>query len=341
MNRRGFTLIELLVVIAIIAILIGLLIPAVQKARAMMQRLDCQNNLKQMGIALHNYINNNGTLPPADLNATNYGPSAQERLLPYIEQGAVAAMVNDTEVSGSSDASTVSSSDLAGRVRIKTYLCPSDVQQGDGYEFGWTNYHSNWGTCVTSTKAWDGAFVPLAGGTTLSIGAGSPIRPEQISDGMSTTGAFAEVCNGSGSNAPFVSRPADNRYDCFEAAPRVTTGTALTTIQNTLRSQNWKTAQYAGAPGWGNPPWRWRGYPWREGSIWRSGYTHLLPPNSPCWRLNADWWQLVTPTSSMHDGGANVVMCDGSVKFVSNNIDPVIWLGMGSRAGGEAVPALD
>src|SRR3954451_8534359 len=101
-----------------------------------------------------------------------------------------------------------------------------------------------------------------------------------------------------------------------------------------LKAMNWQTAQLAG-PGWGGSGWRWRGYPWREGSIWRGGYTHLLPPNSPCWRTNGDWWQLVSPTTSFHPGGANVVLCDGSVRYVPENIDGAVWEAAGSRNGGE------
>src|SRR3954453_8054866 len=102
MKRRGFTLIELLVVIAIIAILIGLLIPAVQKVREAAQRISCTNNLKQMGIALHNYVNSNSCLPSSDLNPGTYGPSSLERLLPYIEQDNTAKMYLDTAASGAS-----------------------------------------------------------------------------------------------------------------------------------------------------------------------------------------------------------------------------------------------
>src|SRR5499425_422956 len=100
--RLGFTLIELLVVIAILAILIGLLVPAVQKVREAANRMSCTNNLKQLGLALHNYNQNFSAFPEASLNAATYGPSELERLLPYIEQDIAAQMFVDSGASGGS-----------------------------------------------------------------------------------------------------------------------------------------------------------------------------------------------------------------------------------------------
>src|SRR5262249_44313771 len=104
-----------------------------------------------------------------------------------------------------------------------------------------------------------------------------------------------------------------------------------------FQARDWRTADFAGSPGWGYPYWRYRGYPWREGSVWRNGYNHLLPPNQACWRPNGDWWQLVTPASSFHPGGVNVMMSDGAVRFVSETVDPNAWTAAGSRNGGEAI----
>ena len=83
--------------------------------------------------------------------------------------------------------------------------------------------------------------------------------------------------------------------------------------------------------------WNWRGYPWREGSVWRNGFNTLLPPNKPCYRPNGQWWELVTPASSYHPGGVNACFADGSVRFVSEAIDPDVWAAAGTRAGGEAL----
>ena len=85
----------------------------------------------------------------------------------------------------------------------------------------------------------------------------------------------------------------------------------------------------------GSSVWRYRGYPWNEGNIWRNWYNHLLPPNSPCWRPNSDWWQLVSPASSFHPGGVNILMCDGSLRFTMETVDPDVWLATGTRMGNE------
>jgi prepilin-type processing-associated H-X9-DG protein len=100
-----------------------------------------------------------------------------------------------------------------------------------------------------------------------------------------------------------------------------------------LALTNWQSAPTAG--GW-SPPWRWKGYPYVERSIWRNGYVHLAPPNSVCWR-NGDWDDIMLPASSYHTGGANVVFCDGSVRFVRENVDRNTWMAAESRNGGETL----
>ena len=198
----------------------------------------------------------------------------------------------------------------------------------------WGNYHANSGTWVSTAKTWDGVFGDATSetantGTTLTIPPLKPIRIADIKDGTSNTVMYAEVSNGPDPNGNDPPR----RIDCFDAGT-VTTANA-TNAQTALLAKNWKTASLIPfSPT--SQYWRWRGYPWTEGSIFKGWYNHLLPPNSPCWRPNADWWQLVTPASSYHIGGVNVVMCDGSVRYVNDDVNPTIWMAVGTRAGGEA-----
>ncbi len=127
-SRRGFTLIELLVVIAIIAILIGLLIPAVQKVRESAQRTQCYNNLKQMGLAMHNYHDASQCFPPAFTSGTNWGWATL--ILPYLEQGNVYAALNPT-------ATTFPAMPTPStNVPLSVYLCPSDPSAGINSYFG-------------------------------------------------------------------------------------------------------------------------------------------------------------------------------------------------------------
>lgn len=338
MRRKAFTLIELLVVIAIIAILIALLVPAVQKVREAAARTQCVNNLKQLGLAMNSYHSAMKQLPSSCFNTGTYGPSAIGFLLPYVDQDVLGSQMDTAVASGASASATLTPWDTAGAAKLQVLICPSDRQTAYlTLQFGWTNYHTNHGSWVMLKNRWDGVFGP--NGVVIS---GVPAAPfmkfANITDGTSNTAAMAEVCRGLGNDS---AGPRDDRQDCFEAtgAPPVTSAAAA---RASLVSQSSATALFAGGTSWGqNPPWRWRGYPWREGSVWRSGYNHLLPPNAPCWRPNGDWWQLVSTASSFHSGGVNVLFCDGSVHFVAQNISPDNWTAIGTPAGEEPVNLAD
>lgn len=321
-QRAGFTLVELLVVIAIIGVLVALLLPAVQSAREAARRTSCTNNLKQLGLAVQNYHDTFNVLPSGCPSSANFGPSAHVYLLPFIEQQNVFDLYDPADHSGGSTAVV---NDVPGKFRPKVYICPSDPNPRKDTVLGWTNYHTNHGTWVgTGQKAWDGMFGPAfdAGGGKAVHG----LRLASLTDGTSHTSAFAEVCNGPAGG------DVDRKTDCFEYSGSLSAVPAE--ARQTLLAQDWKSAGSAGA--W-DPPWRWRGYPWREGTMWRNGYNHLLPPNSACWRANNDWWQLVSPASSFHPAGVNTAMADGSVRFVSDSVDGAAWEATGSRSGGESI----
>ena len=188
--------------------------------------------------------------------------------------------------------------------------------------YGFTNYHTNYGRWVGVTNAWDGVF-----GTNFVPFGSVPVYPAtkivDISDGTTNTVMFAEVANGDNGNTPARRDP---RRDCLDGGtiPR----TSMAAARNHLLGINVQTA--------GSLSWNWRGYPWREGSIWRNGMNTLMPPNSGCFRPSSgQWWELVTPASSYHSGGVNVGLADGSVKFVRDGVDRDVWTGVGSKSGGE------
>lgn len=324
----GFTLVELLVVIAIIGVLVALLLPAVQSAREAARRTQCQNHLKQLGLAMHNFESLNKTLPHGSEQAVNWGPSAHTQLLPLVEQGNTYSQFTFAYAQGSGRDTKVSGQALelheqAAMVRPKFFSCPSDPNFYRGLIYGATNYHTNWGSWVRVNNRWDGVFgsffQPYSGGPPPM----EAMRLGQVSDGTSNTLAFAEVCNGTGAKP--VQR--DQRRDCFSAS-RPAAGNAQA-ARTQLLALNWQTVTDLGA-------WNWRGYPWREGSIWRNGFNTLLPPNKPCYRPGSEWWELVTPATSYHAGGVNACLVDGSVRFVSENIDGDTWLAAGTVSGGES-----
>ncbi len=314
--RFGFTLVELLVVIAIIAMLVALLLPAVQSAREAARRTQCTNNLKQLGIALFSFESAFGTFPSGSPQNSGY-LSPQAQILPQIEESAVGQMIDPNR--GPFDEPNYT----AAAAQPAMFLCPSDGQPIPGQtDMGWTNYHANCGTWVY-LRGWDGVFGPNyeVGGDAMK-----PVKVGQIVDGTSKTAAFAEVLNGFGPNKSFGKHPL---ADCFEAGSAGNRNATLVEARAHFQGLDWRTS----AIPWSGE-WRWRGYPWSEGTIWRGWYNHLLPPNQTCWRPG-DWWLLVTPATSFHSGVVNTVMCDGSVRPVSQGVDPFVWEAAGSRAGSE------
>lgn len=326
-NAAAFTLVELLVVIAIIAILVSLLLPAVNAARESARRTQCQNHLRQIGLALHNHESARRTFPSGSLgtftvDSPYYSPHAQ--LLPYFEESAVYQQINFDESPWSTNNYAVA------RAQPSVLLCPNDPQRGYTTDMGWTNYHANAGTWASVVRAFDGVFGPdkdVDGLPKLP-----PLKISQIKDGTSKTVAFAEVINGFGPDSRI---PKSRLVDCFE-----TNGVPITSLQaarDFLNTKDWTTARVP----W-SQQWRWRGYPWTEGTIWRNWYNHLLPPNSVCWKpcsTDSCWWRIVTPATSYHATIVNVVLCDASVQSVEEGIDAIVWQEMGTRKGGVAPTA--
>ncbi|NNJ27799.1 DUF1559 domain-containing protein [Alienimonas chondri] len=378
-RRSGFTLIELLVVIAIIAILVSLLLPAVQQAREAARRSQCQNNLKQLGLAMHNYHStykvfptgkggsHNSYTPPS--GPTDRHTGGNERwlsflppLLPFLDQGSLATQLKNPFVR-QSDGKTFppggsfpdSWEEPRWKTQIASLLCPTDTREPTGVAE--TNYAANWGDNgagnhsdnlsrargMFAGRHWDNNYVHFSiadarDGTvnTILIGEiGRDNGTEAFQSGYINGVSALAPLNGDAGNPDAYPDPKAN---CLDLAG------------DTANPGTYDTSSY----GFGNR----RGSDYPAGGAGGTGFNTILPPNGPsCNAMSATWEAFVTgrgiwSAGSYHPGIVQVVLCDGSVKSISETIDtgnlsannPVkgrspygVWGALGSRAGGETV----
>jgi prepilin-type N-terminal cleavage/methylation domain-containing protein/prepilin-type processing-associated H-X9-DG protein len=373
-DDRGFTLIELLVVIAIIAVLIALLLPAVQSAREAARRAQCTNNMKQLGLALHNYISAIGAVPHvypmlyAGVTSTYSngwgGWSPQSLMFPYLEQTPLYNAINfslPNRYSGSA-----SNMSLLG-TRINSFLCPSSpLPRGNiaccvAIKPPGNNYFASVGPAIVfnSTDGPGGTqtvgvfgydynpFIAISAGPMNTRGTQSqPISLTDISDGTSNTIAFGEWRTGD-FNCTALTIPQDV-VNPVPWPPSISKsgpwgGAAMNTFLAWLNT----CAAYAPTTITKTPQWEYNmsymGISWDQGIFGYSLGNTMLPPNPnyPNCRTctwNGDWdCPGMYGLSSYHPGGGNVAMCDGSVRFLkASTALPVVW-GLGTKAGGEVL----
>jgi prepilin-type N-terminal cleavage/methylation domain-containing protein len=348
-KRGGFTLIELLVVIAIIAVLIALLLPAVQAAREAARRAQCTNNLKQIGLALHNYASaNKDSLPWGD------GPwwnewSAQTLLMPYMEQGPLYNSINFGNALPFGGAPFNINNPInttATYTKVAGLSCPSDGDRLTDPN-GHNNYMANSGSGANSMYAGNGGVLgwngPVAGpfiysdnGTVTTVG-GTFIAIAAITDGLSNTAAFSERIKAIGSNFTATSAPFDGGRPTSSISNTPGVANNLETLPQAYYQQ---CSQTAPTPAPGNQDWANFIDDNISGAIWVSGqpscsrYVHVMPPNT--WTCRSGL-QMSHVANSYHPGIVNMLACDGSVKAIKSSINVATWWALGSRAGSEVL----
>jgi prepilin-type N-terminal cleavage/methylation domain-containing protein/prepilin-type processing-associated H-X9-DG protein len=348
MRRHGFTLIELLVVIAIIAILIGLLLPAVQKVREAAARLSSQNNLKQLALACHNFENTNGGLPglapaPSGTNANSFGYSVHARILPFIEQENLGRQfdMNTTPLFTGVFPVTLALNPVMAPIAatpVKTFLCPADGQNplytvivGGGTHAG-TNYVVNIGSGridLPGVNTYD-PRLPTDG----LFWYGSRVRMTEILDGTSNTLMWSQCLRGTGTSTltgtPYSALSAEQRRRMYAFLPgRRVSPTGGVTPQLS-------EAEILTATTWvGN-----RGGSWIWGNATVNGFVTYFPPNSQTPDATAHGQGWLSARSSF-SGGVNVALADGSVRFVRDSINRATWWALATRSGGEIVSGND
>ncbi|HBT77999.1 MAG TPA: prepilin-type cleavage/methylation domain-containing protein [Planctomycetaceae bacterium] len=348
-SRKAFTLVELLVVIAIIAVLIALLLPAVQMAREAARRMQCTNNLKQLGIALHNHEGAKKEMPavlmaekPDDVaaayaseNAYNWSWSALAVLAPYLEQTNISdSMDIKIPTYSGSPAVVPSENALAFGTTVPMFLCPSDTRNPVtelvyGVE---TPGPTNYAFCTGSGLAYGTSGAGSLWDTDGPFMAKKRLALEAVVDGTSNTVMASESTLGTGTENAFgaSSDGEDNRtvyvYSGYETK-------ALTDAT-------------CAAPMGINVEFR-RGFTWTTGEYRCGAYNHYYTPNQKIFDCMANYDVTATDEKrstslgwraarSWHNGGVNVALLDGSSRFVPDTVSADVWRAYATRDNGEA-----
>ena len=357
-GRRAFTLIELLVVIAIIAVLIALLLPAVQSAREAARRAQCTNNLKQIGLAIHNYHSAVGCFPlgAAQYNipghpATGYNWdswSGHAMMLPQLEHSPMYNAINFSLGNNMPNSYGFYANSTVTGQRASVYLCPSDpnagnlalVRPADGRtDMLDVNYVGSVGTTTNSPNNTAPSNPWATMGSTGLFWWYRSYGIQSVTDGTSNTVAFSEalVSNGSpngtypGNSLQGIAGAggAAQQYDANQNAAAVLAGLQACTAA-------WQANKNVN---------EFRGIFWEIGSLGMTMFNTIVTPNSKQYnwgdcRYTGGGYPndaMFANVNSNHPGGVNVLMADGSVRFVKDSINQATWWAMGTRGNGEVI----
>jgi prepilin-type N-terminal cleavage/methylation domain-containing protein/prepilin-type processing-associated H-X9-DG protein len=338
-TRLGFTLIELLVVISIIAVLIALLLPAVQSAREAARRAQCINNLKQIGLGLHNYHSTHNSFPLANTTAFGYGYyadwgawSAHALLLGYMEGQPIYNSCNFNWVVWWDGGWPVNLT--VTNTILNVFICPSDGQSPDPPNSRqWAGDTNNYFASMGTTTDWY-----IRPDSTGIFAQNSVYGVQDVTDGTSNTIAFSEAMIATDTLwIPWrggLAAPGGGQNYLLDGRTNLTTLMA----DLALCTQYWQTRQYAAGA---ND----KGFRWAMGGRGLTMFNTIVPPNSKQYQWGGcrldhtggfAFGQYSNATSA-HPGGANIMMGDGSVRFIKDSINLQTWWALGTRNGGEVL----
>lgn len=358
-KRNGFTLIELLVVIAIIGILVALLLPAVQQAREAARRTQCRNNLKQIGLAMHNYLDTFQQFPPGRMAPSRgqgigmtcwYGHvSPLYHVLAYIDQANVYNQLDHSETRVRMGSPLCTKNAFVRGLALPVFMCPSDPRHTPGVNTN--SYRANFGAHVYGGRRFgsdiqvDPVYTPRAaaaidGSLGGSFGDNGGIKMGQFTDGTSNTVLYSERMIGTFDNSTlslgnFMYRSGGSNLVTASANTNDTASVVAACATGVATDP----ANYRTDWGWtsGDDP------AWYYSSFQQGAYNHVQTPNFSrpdcgCGSIPDDEHEVAIITArSHHVGGVHSVLADGSVKFTSNSIDLGVWRAAGTRAGGETL----
>ncbi|QEH38954.1 putative major pilin subunit [Aquisphaera giovannonii] len=335
LRRRGFTLIEVLVVIGIIAVLVAILLPAVQAAREAARRVRCANNLKQLGLAVLAYAEADGALPPAAATGPEWSNnfSMKARVLPFLEAAALFDSLNLSFFQESPQNAT------SLTTLVEAFLCPSDSNVPCGTydvggagtrQVGYTSYPNNLGTTPTNHGGrYDGPAYFMGAGTVPSVAGLAPtVRLADVTDGTSSTTIWSEMVrgrNGSPSDGP------NQVYAMPLPPPSKGSFVPLAAIAGACQAATTPAGFDHKGQIWGT-----------DSAAQGGGYSHIMTPNrKACVFLGeaqpVEYSAVCVGAGSFHPGGVNVGFLDGSVRFVRDGVEPRAWWAVATKSGGEVV----
>jgi prepilin-type N-terminal cleavage/methylation domain-containing protein/prepilin-type processing-associated H-X9-DG protein len=349
--RRGFTLIELLVVVSIIGLLTALLLPAVQAAREAARRMQCANNLKQIGLGLHHYHSAYGSFPMGGsknnrkTHPNSYDQwdvwSAHSAILPELDQVVMFNAINFVFAPEIDDGVSHPMNETVNLRILSLFLCPTDPFAG---QWVTNSYHASYGTTTTTNY-------PQAGGCTGLFTVEASYSLAHCTDGSSTTIAFSEALVGDGrgfariGNSVHPSRYRGNVYmgDDVPEPPGIRVLDASTAESSVLDGLQTCADLYRTSQGIADH----RGWRWGLGVTGFTMFNTIQTPNDRQFafggcRFNARTsWNMdngfVYGASSAHPGGVNVLLTDGSVRFIKDGIARRVWWALGTKSGREVI----